>query len=99
MTRAVGASERVFEIIDRQPLMNISGGLSPFFPPPLLSPLIRILGMTPISLVGRVQFTNVSFCYPARKDKLILNNFSLSLAPGQVMGIKEKKEGIADEKG
>ncbi len=69
MTRAVGASERVFEIIDREPLMNISGGL------------------VPASIVGQVAFNNVSFAYPMRKDKIILSNFSLSLKPGQVVGV------------
>lgn len=69
MTRAVGASERVFEIIERQPSMNISGGLSPS------------------SLTGHVQFNNVTFTYPARKDKVILYDFSLSLQPGQVVAV------------
>jgi ABC-type multidrug transport system fused ATPase/permease subunit len=69
MTRAVGASERVFEIIDRQPSMNISGGI------------------TPSSISGRVSFNKVSFAYPARKDKVILSDFSLVLEPGQVVGV------------
>eukprot|EP00026_Physarum_polycephalum_P005532 Phypoly_transcript_05567.p1 GENE.Phypoly_transcript_05567~~Phypoly_transcript_05567.p1 ORF type:complete len:604 (+),score=103.38 Phypoly_transcript_05567:30-1841(+) len=69
MTRAVGASERVFEIIDRQPSMNISGGRAP------------------PSISGRVAFNHVSFAYPARKDKVILSDFSLNLEPGQVVGV------------
>lgn len=69
MSRAVGASERVFEIMDRIPLMNIEGGF------------------TPDSMKGHVKFNNVTFAYPARKDKTILNDFSLTLEPNQVVGV------------
>jgi len=57
MTRAVGASERVFEIMDRKPLFNISGGI------------------TPSNIEGKIQFSNVTFSYPQRKDKVVYHEF------------------------
>jgi ATP-binding cassette subfamily B protein len=69
MSRALGASERVFELIDRTPAMNISGG--------------RTLS----SVKGKLQFVNVTFAYPSRRDVQILDSFSLTFKPGEVVAI------------
>ncbi len=44
-------------------------------------------GVVPAQITGRVQFENVSFSYPARKDVQVLRHFSLELKPGQVVAL------------
>lgn len=38
-------------------------------------------------LRGEIRFENVSFAYPTRPDQIVLNNFSLTLKPGQTVAL------------
>mmetsp|Transcript_3513 Transcript_3513/g.8954 ORF Transcript_3513/g.8954 Transcript_3513/m.8954 type:complete len:1406 (+) Transcript_3513:103-4320(+) len=44
-------------------------------------------GKSASSLNGEIRFDNVSFSYPSRHESLVLENISLSLKPGQTIGV------------
>ena len=73
LMKAVGAAERLLSIMDRSP------GLPAYDAPDR--------GLTIPSFKGRVDFKDVSFHYPTRADVPILRELSLSLDPGQVLGL------------
>lgn len=60
----LGASERIFEILEKQTQETISG-------------------QRPERVFGKIEFTNVSFSYPTRKDYKVIKNLSFSVEPGQ----------------
>ena len=62
--RAMGASERIFQLLERQTLMQAEGGVSI------------------ANTQGELALRDVSFAYPSRSERIVLNNFSLSLLPG-----------------
>ncbi|XP_017479314.1 PREDICTED: ATP-binding cassette sub-family B member 10, mitochondrial-like isoform X2 [Rhagoletis zephyria] len=70
LNKAVGAAQRVWEILDRQYAIPLHTGLMPKEHPR-----------------GEVKFENVLFCFPARADSIILNNFNLTLLPGETTAI------------
>ncbi|KAL0477257.1 ATP-binding cassette, subfamily B [Acrasis kona] len=39
------------------------------------------------NIIGRIEFNNVDFAYPTRKEVLILNNFNLVVEPGTVVAV------------
>lgn len=53
LMQAAGASEKVFEYIDRAPLIRNDGKINS-------------------TIRGRIEFRDVSFCYPTRPDQQIL---------------------------
>ncbi|KAL2913513.1 hypothetical protein HK105_206973 [Polyrhizophydium stewartii] len=67
--QAVGASQRIFDLMDRVPIVPLSGGAS-----------IR-------DFRGKIEFKDVSFSYPTRKDAQILKGVSLTLEPGTVLAL------------
>uniref|UniRef100_H3B2B9 Transporter 1, ATP binding cassette subfamily B member n=1 Tax=Latimeria chalumnae TaxID=7897 RepID=H3B2B9_LATCH len=70
--KAVGASEKIFEYMDRKPAMSINGGLE---------------RLAPDTLPGHIVFNNVSFAYPKRPDTLALKNVSFDLKPGEITAL------------
>lgn len=82
--KALAAADRVWEIIDRQPAIPF-GSESPSFD--------NNSDATPQSLFHRqhpmsVEFRNVKFAYPARKEETILGpNFSLHVQPGELLAL------------
>jgi len=80
--KAVGANERVFNLLDREPrikLNNISvehGAVAPAQRLPADS-----------RMTGRVEFRDVTFSYPSRPNFVVLNHFSLKLEPGTVTAL------------
>lgn len=70
LNKALGASTRLFELIDRQPLISIQGG--------------KVLDK---NLSGEVNFQNIRFAYPARKESLILKDFNLQLPKSSITAI------------
>lgn len=69
--RAVGASDRVVELMDRKPDINIIGGAK----------------FEKKNLKGRIDFKNVNFSYPTRPDVPILKSFNLTLCPDKVTAL------------
>ncbi|TRY90240.1 hypothetical protein DNTS_005102 [Danionella cerebrum] len=71
MVRGMSAGARVFEFLALEPSVPLSGG-----------------GRIPLeSLMGRVDFVNVSFSYPTRPGNQILKSFSLTLPPCKTVAI------------
>ena len=75
--KAIGASSRVFELLDRTPMMT-SGSRSPWESPELASGAPR---------AGHLALRDVVFAYPARKSEPVLKKVSLTLAPGEVVAL------------
>ena len=69
MAKAVGASEKIFEILDRQALINYGGG--------------KIL----TKVDGSIQINDLKFAYPTREDKIVLNNFTMSVKQGETVAL------------
>jgi ABC-type multidrug transport system fused ATPase/permease subunit len=92
LIEAQGAASRLFYLLERVP--NIPTPL----PPPLPPIKGTISTMTndqenpnqpqkPSSILGAVDFNNVSFAYPTRPNVNVLRNFSLSIAPNQTVAL------------
>ena len=74
LQRAMGASERVFELLDETPA--IADPTSP-----LAMPAPGTAGR------GAIRFEGVSFHYPARPDVTVLDGIDLAVAPGEVVAL------------
>lgn len=70
--RAAGASERVFELLDRASR---------------LLPGTRRLGSGDERVAGALAFESVAFSYPARPDVPVLRGLDLRLDPGEVVAV------------
>lgn len=71
LQRAAGATERLFDLLSLQPEIT-----APKTPKPLPSPAR-----------GAVGFENVTFAYPSRTDHPALNNFTLTVVPGEKLAL------------
>ncbi|MEM7441820.1 MAG: ABC transporter transmembrane domain-containing protein, partial [Pseudomonadota bacterium] len=71
LQRAAGATERLFELLAKQP--SIAAPSTP----------IRL----PTPPQGAVSFEGVTFHYPSRPDTAALDAFDLNVAPGQTMAL------------
>lgn len=71
LQRAAGASERLAELLSLESEIKVSA-----HPLPLPSPV-----------QGEIHFEQVSFNYPSRPDRRALNNFSLTVKPGQTVAL------------
>ena len=68
---AQAAGGKVFETIDRAPLIDSSNEE----------------GSRPLEWIGEINVQNVSFVYPSRPDVPILSNFSLKIPAGQTTAL------------
>jgi ATP-binding cassette subfamily B protein len=71
LQRAAGASERLMDLLHTKPAIA-----APAHPEPLARPAR-----------GAVAFQNVTFRYPSRPDSAALQDFSLTIAPGQAVAL------------
>ncbi|MDY0883445.1 ABC transporter transmembrane domain-containing protein [Dongia soli] len=71
LQRAAGAMERILELLATKPTIA-----APANPKPLMQPSR-----------GAVAFDNVTFHYPSRPETAALDNFSLSVAPGETVAL------------
>ncbi|TKR97011.1 hypothetical protein L596_010942 [Steinernema carpocapsae] len=69
--QAVGASRKVFDFIDRKPLVSNDGRIGPDG---------RVT-----KLEGRIEFRNVKFSYPIRLP--VMKNLSFTVNPGEVVAL------------
>jgi ABC-type multidrug transport system fused ATPase/permease subunit len=99
MVRAVAASNRIFDILDRAPAQQISSsssavrrekqGLTLLDDPLVAQEYKAADGRRSYSNTAplAIDFKDVSFRYPLRSDVDVLQGFSLSVAPGQVAAL------------
>ena len=80
--RAVGATERVFDLLD-EPIEEIE------LLPPSVPPSGGSLGdkQPQQRFQGEVEFQNISFSYPSRKDFQVLKNISFKAKKGETIAI------------
>ncbi|XP_051920137.1 ATP-binding cassette sub-family B member 10, mitochondrial [Hippocampus zosterae] len=71
LMKGFGAGARLWELLDRKPEFPLNEG--------------QVL--PPEQLKGRLEFCNVSFSYPTRKDAPIFHNLSLLIPAGTVMAV------------
>lgn len=69
---AVGAAERIFEIIDITPLIPIQSTEGAIIPP---------------SFAGNISLKDVTFSYASRPDSSVLKNFSLNVQGGTTVAL------------
>jgi ABC-type multidrug transport system fused ATPase/permease subunit len=72
ITEAQGAAYNIFAIVDRDPAMDSR----PEAPGAKLD-----------QLRGHIEFRNVAFTYPSRKELPIFNDFNLEIKPGQTVAL------------
>ncbi|XP_030244972.1 ATP-binding cassette sub-family B member 10, mitochondrial [Drosophila navojoa] len=70
LNKGIGASQRLWEIMDRKFAMPIDKGIIPTS-----------------KIIGEVDFNNITFAYPSRKECAVLSNFSLKLEPNQTTAL------------
>ncbi|XP_068446189.1 ATP-binding cassette sub-family B member 10, mitochondrial [Clinocottus analis] len=71
LMKGFGAGTRLWELLDRKPEFPLNEGLV----------------LPPDQLKGRLEFTDVSFAYPTRKDAPIFQNLSLLVPAGTIMAV------------
>ncbi|TSK22659.1 ATP-binding cassette sub-family B member 10, mitochondrial [Bagarius yarrelli] len=71
LMKGFGAGARLWELMARKPEFPLNEGLV----------------LRPEQLKGALEFNNVSFAYPTRKDFPIFKNLSLSVPAGSVMAV------------
>ncbi|XP_062850912.1 ATP-binding cassette sub-family B member 10, mitochondrial [Trichomycterus rosablanca] len=71
LMKGFGAGTRLWELMDRKPELPLNDGLV----------------LRPEQLKGALEFHNVSFSYPMRKDALVFQDLSLSVPAGSVMAV------------
>jgi ABC-type multidrug transport system fused ATPase/permease subunit len=70
--KAIGATERLMDILD-EPVENID--------------LTGDKALEGFKIKGEVEFKDVSFFYPSRKELQVINNLSFDIKPGQTVAI------------
>lgn len=71
IARARSSAAKIYSIIDHVPTIDRN----------------NISGLELDSVTGKVEFKNVDFSYPSRPHVRILNNFSVTLPPGQTVAL------------
>jgi ATP-binding cassette subfamily B (MDR/TAP) protein 9 len=91
LTQAVGAADKVFELMNRKPRIKTPTPDESQTPPPyegilgieaLKTRRQRTIGLHPESARGEIVLENVNMSYPARPQRQILNGLSLKIEPG-----------------
>ncbi|CAG5126531.1 unnamed protein product, partial [Candidula unifasciata] len=68
---AKGAAGTIYSIIEDQPVIDSSSRH----------------GQIPTEIKGHIQFRNVEFAYPTRKDSTVLQNLTLDIRPGETVAL------------
>jgi ATP-binding cassette subfamily B (MDR/TAP) protein 9 len=91
LTQAVGAADKVFELMNRKPRIKTPTPDESQTPPPyegilgieaLKTRRQRTIGLHPESARGEIVLENVKMSYPARPQRQILNGLTLKIEPG-----------------
>jgi len=69
--KGIGASQRVFEFVDRKPnVITASGNVQ-----------------LPANIKGNIHFQNVSFRYPSRTDAVVFDGLNLEVSPNETLAV------------
>lgn len=71
LQKAIGATENLLDILDEKPEMDTITEVTSFDK----------------RFKGHIEFRNVSFAYPSRKDFLVIRNLSFEIEPGKQLAI------------
>lgn len=74
--KGIGAGNRVFGLIEREPTIPTSGGIEFVKPDPITG-----------SGMGVIRFQGVNFHYPSRPKVRVLHDFELELKSGESVAI------------
>ncbi|CAF1306221.1 unnamed protein product [Rotaria magnacalcarata] len=77
MGPSLAAAKTFFDLFDRTPVIDNSS----------------TKGHKPADFRGEIEFDQVKFIYPSRPESLVLNNFRLSIKPGQSVALVGKSGG------
>jgi ABC-type multidrug transport system fused ATPase/permease subunit len=72
LSGAIGATERIFEILERDQEVELKNLAS---------------GKDPIKIKGDIKFENVSFAYPTRSDMVVLKDVSFEVQSGHKIAL------------
>lgn len=96
LTQAVGAADKVFELMHRKPKLTPPTAVDgPDITLPHRSSLIavsrtylqKMTGLRPSECQGAIELDSVSLCYPARPQRQVLNNMNLKVPSGAVVAL------------
>lgn len=71
LQKSIGATENLLDILDEKPEMKLSNELK----------------LADKRFEGSIEFKNVSFAYPSRKEFPVIRNLSFSIEPGKQLAI------------
>jgi len=71
LLKSLASANQLLKVVEREPQITPRGGTR----------------IPPEELKGRIVFENVSFAYPSRPDVVVLENFSLTIEPGQSVAL------------
>ncbi|KAI8141628.1 putative ABC transporter protein [Fennellomyces sp. T-0311] len=69
ISTACGAAHKIFETIDRVPVIDPDSDN----------------GLKPAKVTGEIEFRNINFAYPTRPDIEVLKDFNLTIRPGMTV--------------
>ncbi len=91
LTQAVGAADKIFELMHRKPRGLAQSSAPPSQPSGLnarnIVEKVRTTGLEPAECKGEIKLENVEMYYPARPNRRILNGMSLSVPPGSIVAL------------
>jgi len=85
--QAIGAADKIFELIHRRPRTHGWGELGPVDDKPVASSTYRDGGLIPDTCEGNVKLENVEMYYPARPNRRILDGITLTAPTGKVIAL------------
>jgi ABC-type multidrug transport system fused ATPase/permease subunit len=71
--QALGASERIFDLLDRQPKIPSTSNIN--------------CSIKPNDFDGNIRVENICFTYPTRSDQKVLQDITFEIKPGQKVAL------------
>ena len=96
LTQAVGAADKVFELMHREPRITRPTQNTPLVQNTRVGILgieatktrqQRLFGIRPETARGEIVLDNVKMYYPARPNRCVLNGLSLKIEPGSIVAL------------
>lgn len=84
LSSAVGAAEKIFALLDREPRIRMDGTLAPALSAAAPTPE-HVLA--PPRFAGRLELRDVNFAYASRPDAPVLRGLTLHVAPGESVAL------------